>query len=61
MELTLNIMKELKTPFEIIDFFGGDESIIDWFYEDALKEAEKRNCTFSREVFFTAISMVANP
>jgi len=54
-------MKELKTPFEIIDFFGGDESIIDWFYEDALKEAEKRNCTFSREVFFTAIGMMSNP
>jgi hypothetical protein len=45
-------MKQLTTWFEILDFFGGDISIFNFFYyKDAVKIAEEKGYTFSAELY----------
>lgn len=49
-------MKTLTTWFEVLDFFGGDTELMqELYYLDALKLAEKKNITFTSELYNEAV------
>lgn len=54
-------MKELKTWFEVLDFFAGSPPIETHTYEQAVALAGKKGITFTREIWTECVMAVGHP